>query len=84
MTLSKPAASDPKVNTKDTKMSFLNPLTWDFDFFLLRSGNDATTQRRRRERITLLGVYISTIALSTLWLSLVSTYVPDPYLVIPL
>jgi len=77
-------SSNLQIKRNKGNMSLINPLTWDFDFFLLRGGNDSGIKRMRNERLTLAGVYLATIAISIVWLALVTKYVPDPYLVIDL
>ena len=63
-------------------MSFLNPMTWDLDFLLLRAGNDPGTKQMRKERIVLAGVYLAIFTLSAFWLAQATKYVPEQYLVI--
>jgi hypothetical protein len=75
------AASNSQFKRRDSTMSLLDPLTWNFDFFLLRDGNDSRTKKMRKERIVLSGVYLATFVLSAFWLTLVTNYVPEPYLV---
>lgn len=62
-------------------MAILNPMTWDIDFFLLRRRSDKVTYEKTKSRITLASIYIATLSLSSFWLSQVTKYVPDPYLV---
>src|ERR1700735_1745025 len=75
------ASSNLEAKQRGTNMSLFNPLTWDLDFFFLRSGNDPGIKQMRKERIVLSGVYLATFTLSAFWLAQVSKYVPEPYLV---
>lgn len=63
-------------------MASLNPMTWNLDFFLLGGPNDATTKKKREERIVLAGIYLTVAALARTWLMQVMKHVPGPYLVI--
>jgi hypothetical protein len=52
-------------------MSVVNPKT----------GNDAGTSWRSKERIVLGSIYIAVFALARFWLYQVAKHVPEPYLV---
>ncbi len=67
---------------RDTdEVSYLNPMTWEWDYFLLRGKQDVFTRSKRKERIVLVSIYLSIFVVARFWLFLVAWYVPEPYLV---